>query len=246
MAELIRAMCGFSRAPEEHYELVRGVVPPAEATPRLHEALAVVNSLLPTPITLDDALESLDETRRLVRARALARTYHLCQTNLARLARHVPGSGGPSLDGAVKAHREKLRRVADSCLGTILQMYMSVASADGASDLLVNQAIQSTAESEVLMEDVAIVERALGFQPLEPAVALPSYGTSAGLTPASRPTEAIALAKPAKCVSSARETSGPTSATQSRPDAAAAPTNPVESKPRRSDAATAEGVLVAI
>ncbi|AQS79165.1 tegument protein UL51 [Ateline alphaherpesvirus 1] len=207
MAGLLRALCGFSGAPEQEYEPVGGVAPPAEFAPRLQEALAAVNALLPSPITLEDALESLEETRRLVRARTLARTYRQCQANLARLARHVPGAGGPGLDGAVQAHREKLRRVADSCLCTILQLYMSVAGTDGASDLLVSQAIQSMAESEVLMEDVAIVERALGL-PGEAGAAAESAATPPDDASAVREREAPRDARPVPAAATPPATHG--------------------------------------
>ncbi|BAP00731.1 tegument protein UL51 [Pteropodid alphaherpesvirus 1] len=185
MAGLLGALCGWRARPEEHYEMIRGAVPPTEAEPRLKEALTVVNALLPAPITLDDALESLDETRRLVKARTLARTYHNCMVNLERLSRHQPNCDAPSLDGAVAAHREKMRRLADTCMATILQMYMSVGSSDKSADVLVSQAIRSMAESEVVMEDVAIAEKALGLQtpvapkpqsstPPSPKVSLPA------------------------------------------------------------------------
>ncbi|ARS01689.1 tegument protein UL51 [Macacine alphaherpesvirus 1] len=163
MAGLLGALCGWGPHPREQYEMVRVAVPPSEAEPRLREALTVVNALLPAPITLDDALESLDETRRLVKARALARTYHACTVNLDRLSRHQLGADTASLDGAVEAHRAKMRRLADTCLATILQMYMSVGAADRSADVLVAQAIRSMAESDVVMEDVAIAERALGL-----------------------------------------------------------------------------------
>lgn len=163
MASLLGAICGWGARPEEQYEMIRAAVPPSEAEPRLQEALAVVNALLPAPITLDDALGSLDDTRRLVKARALARTYHACMVNLERLARHHPGLEAPTIDGAVAAHQDKMRRLADTCMATILQMYMSVGAADKSADVLVSQAIRSMAESDVVMEDVAIAERALGL-----------------------------------------------------------------------------------
>lgn len=164
MASLLGVLCGWGTRPEEQqYEMIRAAAPPSEAESRLQEALAVVNALLPAPITLDDALESLDDTRRLVKARALARTYHACMVNLERLARHHPGLEGSTIDGAVAAHRDKMRRLADTCMATILQMYMSVGAADKSADVLVSQAIRSMAESDVVMEDVAIAERALGL-----------------------------------------------------------------------------------
>ncbi|AHM96174.1 tegument protein UL51 [Papiine alphaherpesvirus 2] len=173
MAGLLGALCGWGTRPREQYEMVRATVPPSEAEPRLREALTVVNALLPAPITLDDALESLDETRRLVKARALARTYHACMVNLERLSRHQLGPDTASLDAPVEAHRAKMRRLADTCLATILQMYMSVGAADKSADVLVAQAIRSMAESDVVMEDVAIAERALGLSGEPTAAARP-------------------------------------------------------------------------
>ncbi|ARS01839.1 tegument protein UL51 [Macacine alphaherpesvirus 3] len=200
MAGLLGALCGWGPHPHEQYEMVRVAVPPSEAEPRLREALTVVNALLPAPITLDDALESLDETRRLVKARALARTYHACMVNLERLSRHQLGGDASSLDGPVEAHRAKMRRLADTCLATILQMYMSVGAADRSADVLVAQAIRSMAESDVVMEDVAIAERALGLSgetttPARPA-ALAAPPIAAATAAASTPSPVVPAIPP--------------------------------------------------
>ncbi|AMB17049.1 tegument protein [Macropodid alphaherpesvirus 1] len=165
MAGLLEALCGWKPRSSEHYELLRTEAPPSGAEPRLQEALTAVNALLPAPITLEDALASLDDMRRLAKARTLAHTYRVCETNLNSLAKHKPGREAPGLDGAVSTHRTRLRRIADTCLATLLQLYVSVGSADGSIDTLVNQAIKSVAENEVVMEDVAIAEKALGLQP---------------------------------------------------------------------------------
>ena len=197
--------------------MIRAAVPPSEAEPRLQEALVVVNALLPAPITLDDALGSLDDTRRLVKARALARTYHACMVNLERLARHHPGLEAPTIDGAVAAHQD-----------TILQMYMSVGAADKSADVLVSQAIRSMAESDVVMEDVAIAERALGLSAFGVAggtrsgglgvTEVPSLGhphtppPEVTLAPAARNGDALPDPKPESCprVSVPRPTASPT------------------------------------
>ncbi|QOD40170.1 tegument protein [Macropodid alphaherpesvirus 4] len=165
MAGLLEALCGWKPRVSEHYELIQTEAPPQGAEPRLQEALTAVNALLPAPITLEDALTSLDDMRRLAKARTLAHTYAVCETNLNSLAKHKPGHEAPGLDGAVSTHRARLRRIADTCLATILQLYVSVGSTDGSIDTLVNQAIKSVADAEVVMEDVAIAEKALGLQP---------------------------------------------------------------------------------
>nr|AWW12079.1 UL51 [Human alphaherpesvirus 1]AWW12336.1 UL51 [Human alphaherpesvirus 1]WPN78474.1 tegument protein UL51 [Human alphaherpesvirus 1] len=228
MASLLGAICGWGARPEEQYEMIRAAVPPSEAEPRLQEALVVVNALLPAPITLDDALGSLDDTRRLVKARALARTYHACMVNLERLARHHPGLEAPTIDGAVAAHQDKMRRLADTCMATILQMYMSVGAADKSADVLVSQAIRSMAESDVVMEDVAIAERALGLSAFGVAggtrsgglgvTEAPSLGhphtppPEVTLAPAAQNGDALPDPKPESCprVSVPRPTASPT------------------------------------
>ncbi|AFR32496.1 tegument protein UL51 [Leporid alphaherpesvirus 4] len=164
MAGLVKSLCGLVQIKGGEYEKLAEHSPPPEVGLRIHEALTVVNALLPAPITVTDALESLDETRRLVKARSLARSYYSCVSNLERLARHLPGKDTASIDAAVMAHQEKLRRMADTCLATILQLYMTVGASDCTSDVLVSQAIRSAAESNVIMEDVAIAERALGLR----------------------------------------------------------------------------------
>ncbi|ARS02947.1 tegument protein UL51 [Macacine alphaherpesvirus 1] len=196
MAGLLGALCGWGTHPREQYEMVRVAAPPSEAEPRLREALTVVNALLPAPITLDDALESLDETRRLVKARALARTYHACMVNLERLARHQLGADAAGLDGAVEAHRAKMRRLADTCLATILQMYMSVGAADKSADVLVAQAIRSMAESDVVMEDVAIAERALGIGGESATAAARPVGLAAPAVSAAAPSPTVPAIPP--------------------------------------------------
>ncbi|AIA09546.1 tegument protein UL51 [Macacine alphaherpesvirus 1] len=215
MAGLLGALCGWGTHPREQYEMVRVAAPPSEAEPRLREALTVVNALLPAPITLDDALESLDETRRLVKARALARTYHACMVNLERLARHQLGADAASLDGAVEAHRAKMRRLADTCLATILQMYMSVGAADKSADVLVTQAIRSMAESDVVMEDVAIAERALGICGETAAAARP-VGLAAPAVSAAAPSPAAPTIPPPPAAESTHKT---TAAPPERPKA---------------------------
>ncbi|KAB2530585.1 hypothetical protein AMR77_25465 [Escherichia coli] len=163
MAGLLRSLCGLVRDQGGEYEKLPVSTTPPEVELRMHEALSVVNALLPAPITINDALESLDETRRLVKARALARTYHACVSNLERLSKHAPDKNSSSLDPAVAAHQEKLRRLADTCMATLLQMYMAVGSGDCTADVLVTQAIRGVVNSDVVMEDVAIAEKALGI-----------------------------------------------------------------------------------
>ncbi|AEI00261.1 UL51 protein [Gallid alphaherpesvirus 3] len=129
---------------------------------RFREAVQAVNLMLPTPITLEMAILSADGVRKLVRGQSLARMYSACLRNLDCLSRHVSGQGTPGLDAVVETHRKNAQRMVDTCAAALLQIYMSVGT--GRTDAFVEHAIQITAATETAMNDIALVERALGLK----------------------------------------------------------------------------------
>ncbi|ABU49242.1 UL51 [anatid alphaherpesvirus 1] len=162
MLAFISSMCGLRRGAEETYEPVSMGVADGPSLIRLKEALENVNAMLPSPITLEDAVTSADTIKRLARGNTLARTYHICQRNLECLAKHTPNTDNPGLDAVVNAHRVNNKRVADACFASLMQLYMSVGCSD-VSDTLVDGAIKMAAETELVMADVAVAEKALGL-----------------------------------------------------------------------------------
>ncbi|ANA11300.1 UL51 [Suid alphaherpesvirus 1] len=165
----------------------RAYAPPDEL--RLRESLAVLNVILPAPLAAEDVMASAEAARRLARADTLARTYQACQRNLECLARHE-ASGDDGLDAVVAAHAANARRLADTCLAALMHLYLSVGAVDADTDDLVEQALRMTAESNVVMSDVAVLERTLGLarrrQPAPVRAAPAGVGLPAPVPPAPR------------------------------------------------------------
>ncbi|QPI70118.1 tegument protein UL51 [Equid herpesvirus 6] len=167
------SLCGNGSAkPAEAYEPIRGGQSPATVL-RLQSALAAVNALLPAALTIEDVISSADNTRRLVKAQTLARTYQACQHNIECLVRHQASSDNPSLNAVVATHLANARRLADTCLAALMHIYLSVGAVDATTDAMVDQAIRMTAENNIVMADVAVLEKTLGLaaakQPPAPA-----------------------------------------------------------------------------
>ncbi|QBN85171.1 tegument protein UL51-like protein [Phocid alphaherpesvirus 1] len=146
----------------ESYELIQNG-PTQESLLRLQEALVVVNTLIPIPLTITDVMASSDETKRLIHAQSLARTYQACQRNLECLSKHRATSDNPSLNAVVESHIVNAKRLSDSCLAAIVHLYLSVGSVDVTTDTIVDQAIKMTSENNVVMADVAVLEKTLGI-----------------------------------------------------------------------------------
>ncbi|ASW27054.1 tegument protein UL51 [Beluga whale alphaherpesvirus 1] len=154
--------------PETGGEPVSGHVS-APTMLRLQEALVVVNSLLPAPITLPDVVASQDATRKLVRAQTLARTYYTCQRNIECLTEHQKLATNAALLPVIQEHIANATRLQDTCTAALLQMYMSVTNVDASTDDIVEQAIQMASETSIVMSDVAVLEHALGVGAAPPA-----------------------------------------------------------------------------
>nr|UOW86825.1 MAG: UL51 protein [Bovine alphaherpesvirus 1] len=131
---------------------------------RLQEAVVAVSSLLPAPLTVEDVARSADGTRRLAKAQSLARTYYICQRNIECLSKHQAACSDASITAVVTKHIQDAQRMRDTCLAALLQMYHSVGAVEGTTDSMVDQAIRMAAESNIVMADVAVLERALGIQ----------------------------------------------------------------------------------
>ncbi|AAT07688.1 ORF7 [Human alphaherpesvirus 3] len=165
MQTVCASLCGYARIPTEEpsYEEVRvNTHPQGAALLRLQEALTAVNGLLPAPLTLEDVVASADNTRRLVRAQALARTYAACSRNIECLKQHHFTEDNPGLNAVVRSHMENSKRLADMCLAAITHLYLSVGAVDVTTDDIVDQTLRMTAESEVVMSDVVLLEKTLG------------------------------------------------------------------------------------
>ncbi|AVT50658.1 tegument protein UL51 [Cervid alphaherpesvirus 1] len=173
---------------------------------RLQEAVVAVSSLLPAPLTVEDVVRSADGARRLAKAQSLARTYYICQRNIECLSKHQAACSDASITAVVTKHIQDAQRMRDTCLAALLQMYHSVGSVEGTTDSMVDQAIRMAAESNIVMADVAVLERALGIRgqdaaaradpgpaapapapaPARPDATADAAG-SAGVAPAGRP-----------------------------------------------------------
>ncbi|SCO83496.1 tegument protein UL51 [Spheniscid alphaherpesvirus 1] len=164
MFEFIKNLCSRGNVAGENYERISTGEADQITTFRLREAIASVNALLPAPLTLEDVVVSSDGIRKLARAQTLSRTYQMCQRNLECLANHVSSAENPGLDAVVRTHCENSRRMADTCLATLLHLYLSVGSAEN-TETIVDQVIRITSENNVVMADVAVVEHALGLKP---------------------------------------------------------------------------------
>ncbi|APO15864.1 tegument protein [Bubaline alphaherpesvirus 1] len=131
---------------------------------RLQEAVVAVSSLLPAPLTVEDVVRSADGARRLAKAQSLARTYYICQRNIECLSKHQAACSDASITAVVTKHIQDAQRMRDTCLAALLQMYHSVGAVEGTTDSMVDQAIRMAAESNIVMADVAVLERALGIR----------------------------------------------------------------------------------
>ncbi|AIL02925.1 tegument protein UL51 [Equid alphaherpesvirus 3] len=180
---IVSSLCGNGSAkPAEVYEPIRGGQNPATML-RLQSALAAVNALLPATLTIEDVVSSADNTRRLVKAQTLARTYRACQHNIECLVRHQTSSDNPSLNAVVATHLINARRLADTCLAALMHIYLSVGAVDATTDIMVDQAIRMTAENSVVMADVAVLEKTLGLAAATHAP-VPATGAHARADPA--------------------------------------------------------------
>lgn len=137
--------------------------PGNDTTLRLREALAVINTLLPNPLTVADVISSAEQTKKLIKAHALARTYQACQRNLECLSKHQVTGDNPSLTSIVESHIANARRLSDSCLAAIVHLYLSVGSVDTTTDTIVDQAIRMSSENNIVMADVAVLEKTFGI-----------------------------------------------------------------------------------
>ncbi|AVT50728.1 tegument protein UL51 [Cervid alphaherpesvirus 2] len=131
---------------------------------RVQEAVVAVSSLLPAPLTVEDVVLSADGARRLAKAQSLARTYYICQRNIECLSKHQAACSDASITAVVTKHIQDAQRMRDTCLAALLQMYHSVGAVEGSTDSMVDQAVRMAAESNVVMADVAVLERALGLR----------------------------------------------------------------------------------
>ncbi|AVT50598.1 tegument protein UL51 [Cervid alphaherpesvirus 3] len=181
---------------------------------RLQEAVVAVSSLLPAPLTVEDVVRSADGARRLAKAQSLARTYYICQRNIECLSKHQAACSDASITAVVTKHIQDAQRMRDTCLAALLQMYHSVGSVEGTTDSMVDQAIRMAAESNIVMADVAVLERALGIR-AQDAAARADPGPAA-------PAPAPAAARPDAPAAAA----GPTAAAPARPGARRASAGP--------------------
>ncbi|AAC59597.1 tegument protein UL51 [Equid alphaherpesvirus 4] len=167
---LMSSLCGTKNPAslEEVYEPIMGGKNPATML-RLQSALAAVNALLPATLTIEDVISSADNTRRLVKAQTLARTYQACQHNIECLSRHRASSDNPNLNAVVATHMANAKRLSDTCLAALMHLYLSVGAVDATTDTMVDHAIRMTAENSVVMADVAVLEKTLGLEP-QPSV----------------------------------------------------------------------------
>ncbi|AQX83321.1 tegument protein UL51 [Canid alphaherpesvirus 1] len=157
-------MCGNKETSDlNSYELIKNDGQNQESLLRLQEALVVVNTLIPLPLTINDVISSFDETKRLIQAQSLARTYQVCQRNLECLSKHQATNENPNLNAVVESHIKNAKRLSDSCLAAIVHLYLSVGSVDVTTDTIVNQAIKMTSENNIVMADVAVLEKTLGI-----------------------------------------------------------------------------------
>ncbi|AAG27244.1 unknown [Cercopithecine alphaherpesvirus 9] len=199
MHRICAGLCGYTRVPLEDtsYEEVRGKPGPSgPALLRLQEALAMVNMLLPAPVTIEDVVTSADNTRRLVRAQALARTYAACSRNLECLRQHKFSEENPSLNSVIKSHIQDSQRLADTCLAAITNLYLSVGSVDTTTDALVDQTIRMVAENEVVMSDVILMEKTLGVDNQCGVNAMLTPAPPGNIAPCSEDTERHNITKP--------------------------------------------------
>ncbi|ALL26040.1 tegument protein UL51 [Canid alphaherpesvirus 1] len=161
---ILSKMCGNKETSDlNSYELIKNDGQNQESLLRLQEALVVVNTLIPLPLTINDVISSFDETKRLIQAQSLARTYQVCQRNLECLSKHQATSENPNLNAVVESHIKNAKRLSDSCLAAIVHLYLSVGSVDVTTDTIVNQAIKMTSENNIVMADVAVLEKTLGI-----------------------------------------------------------------------------------
>ncbi|AUS94661.1 tegument protein UL51 [Equid alphaherpesvirus 8] len=162
---LMSSLCGIrnSTTPEVYEPIIGGQNPSTML--RLQSALAAVNALLPATLTIEDVISSADNTRRLVKAQTLARTYQACQHNIECLSRHRASSDNPNLNAVVTTHMTNAKRLSDTCLAALMHLYLSVGAVDATTDTMVDHAIRMTAENSVVMADVAVLEKTLGLDP---------------------------------------------------------------------------------